>query len=405
MTLEEQLAELKKGLETAFETKNKASIAEEIKSFETKFTELESKAKGLFDEELKTVKADFEEKSKGMQEHLDKLDVKFQSFKGGSKNVEAKSFNDVIAETIEAKAAEISNYKPKSGGLEFEMKAVGDMSIGGNFPAATALYQDTRALFINPYERQFLGDILPGGTSSGTQLVYPQENGGEGGVDEWERADGDKPQVDYDFITQTIPFSWIAGIAIVEREMLDDIPWLISYLQNRLLLDLKTKENDFILNRAVTGLIAKATPYSGSFTEPVDRIIDAAWGQIVEDTFDMYSPTHVIVRPREAVKIGLNKASGSGEYDLPQGSVAFANGKLTVGGLDVLGTTSMAANNFLAIDARSTQFIKRLAPELRMFEDAALAKVNKVMFRIEERVALATYAPKALVKGLLEPTT
>lgn len=405
MTLEEQLAELKKGLETAFETKNKASIAEEIKSFETKFTELEVKAKGLFDEELKAVKADFEEKSKGMQEHLDKLDIRVKEFKGGKQEAEVKSFNQIIAETIEAKADEIQGHKPKSGEISFEMKDVGDMSIAANFPAATALYQDTRGLLVNPYERQFLGDILPGGSASGTQLVYPQENGSEGGIDEWTQADGNKPQVDYDFITQTIPYVWLAGIAIVEREMLDDIPWLISYLQNRLLLDLKTKENDFILNRAVTGLLPKATAYNGTETGRVERVIDAAWGQIVEDTLDMYSPTHVIMRPREAVKIGLNKADGSGEFDLPQGSVAFANGKLTIGGLDVLGTTSIAANNFLAIDSRSTQFVKRLAPELRMFEDAALAKVNKVMFRIEERVALATYAPKALVKGLLEPTT
>lgn len=404
-TLQEELAELKKGLETAFETKNKESIALEIKSFEAKFTELETKAKGLFDEDLKEIKSDLEKKSSDIQKHLDALDVRMKSFNGGKKEIEVKSFNQILAETIEAKADEISGHKPKSGSLDFEMKAVGDMSTSTNFPGATALYQEQRGLYRNPYERQFLGDILPSGTASGTQLIYPQENGGEGEIDEWTQADGDKPQVDYDFTTVTIPFVWLAGICIVEREMLDDIPWLISYLQSKLLVDLKTKENDFILNRATTGLLAKATAYDGDYSLPVDRIIDAAWGQIVEDTFDEHSPTHVIMRPRETVKIGLNKASGSGEYDLPQGSVAFSNGKLTIGGLDTVGTTSMAANNFLAIDARATQFIKRMSPELRMFEDAALAKRNKVMFRIEERVALAVYQPKALVKGLLIPTT
>lgn len=337
---------------------------------------------------------------KAMQDQLDKLNIKMQ---GGNKDVKTKSFNEVIKETIEANADQIKNLETGFGSKNLELKAVGDMSIAGNFPGATALYQDARTgLLINPYERQFLGDILPGGTSTGTQIVYPKENGGEGGIDEW--TSGNKPQVDYDLTTETISFSWLAGIVIVDRAMLDDIAWLTSYLQNRLLLDLKAKENDFILNRAVTGLLAKATAYNGTFTNQVDRIIDAAWGQIVEDTKDMYSPTHVVMKPRAAVGIGLNKATGSGEYDLPQGSVAFSNGNLQVGGLNVLSTTSMPTGEFLAMDARATQFVKRMQPELRMFEDATLAKQNKLMFRIEERVALAVYNNQALVTGDLAGT-
>ena len=45
--------------------------------------------------------------------------------------------------------------------------------------------------------------------------------------------------------------------------------------------------------------------------------------------------------------------------------------------------------------------INRLAPELRMFEDSTLAKQNKVMFRIEERITLAIFNNNAVVKGTL----
>ncbi|MBO9671962.1 MAG: phage major capsid protein [Sphingobacteriaceae bacterium] len=393
--IKELLDGLKSDLEKSLDEKIKAGLADQIKSLEEKITELEGKGN---DSELAEIKSAAEL----LKTQVEKLDVKLQKVTIAAPEAGTKSFNECLKETIEANADAIKGHKPNSGIVNLDLKAVGDMGIAANFPAATALYQDTRTgLLINPYERTFLGDILPSGTSTGTQIVYPQENGGEGGIGEW--TSGDKPQVDYDFTTQTVSFAWLAGVCIVERAMLDDIPWLISYLQNRLLLDLKAKENDYILNKAVIGLLAKATAYNGAFTSAVDRIIDASWGQIVEDTKDMYSPTHVIMKPREAVKIGLNKADGSGEYDLPQGSVAFSNGKLQVGGLDVIGTTSMAANNFLAMDVRATQFVKRLAPELRMFEDAALAKQNKVMFRIEERVALATYNTNALVKGLLIP--
>lgn len=377
----------------------KSDINKKSEENKKEFDELKKAHEDLqakFDEKINAGSVTPEE-LKTMQDQLDKLDIKMQ---GGNQEIKTKSFNEVLKDAIEANAEQIKNLETGFGSKNLELKAVGDMSISGNFAGATALYQDARTgLLINPYERQFLGDILPGGTSTGTQIVYPKENEGEGGIDEW--TTGNKPQVDYDFSTETISFSWLAGIVVVDRAMLDDIAWLTSYLQNRLLLDLKAKENDFILNRANTGLLAKATAYNGTFTNSVDRIVEASWGQIVEDTKDMHSPTHVVMKPRASVGIGLNKAVGSGEYDLPQGSVSFSNGNLQVGGLNVLSTTSMATGKFLSMDARATQFVKRMQPELRMFEDATLAKQNKLMFRIEERVALAVYNNKALVTGNL----
>jgi HK97 family phage major capsid protein len=323
---------------------------------------------------------------------------------------ESKSFNQVLAEIIDANANEIKNFKKGAPEAKFELKTVGDMSIAANFANAGSLYSDRQSQLIqSPYNRVWLGDVLPNGTSSGTSLIYPKENGGEGGAGVWEDPTTDKPQIDFDLTSQTSFFKWLAGIVIVDREMLDDITFLTSYIQNKMLISLKTAENAFILNgtastNPVTGLLGAATAYNGSLTGPVDRIIDAAYGQIVEDTFGFYNPTTVVATPREAVnKLGLNKASGSGEYNLPEGSVAFSNGKLTIGGLELVTTTSVTANNFIAFDKSATMFVKRMQPELRLFEDAALAKRNKVMFRVEEKATLAIFNNKAIVKGLLTP--
>lgn len=318
------------------------------------------------------------------------------------------SFNDNLAEAIEKHADDIKNFKKGKQEVTLSLKAVGDMSIANNFPGATPFIQDVRTgLIQNPYDRVWLSDILPQGTSSGNSVLYPKENGGEGGVDVWTNPAVDKPQVDFDLTSQSAFFKWIAGWVVVDREMLDDIPWLTSYLQNKLLISLKTAENNFILNgttdtNPVTGLLTAATAYNGTFTNPVDRIIDAGWGQIVEDTDQFYSPTHTILSPRAAVGIGLNKASGSGEYDLPNGSVAFVNGRLSVGGLSVVTSTGMDADDFLTFDRNAVMFLRRLAPEIRLFEDAELAKRNKVMFRIEERVTQAIFNNDAIVTGPLQ---
>lgn len=315
-----------------------------------------------------------------------------------------KSFNELLADAIEENAEAIKGFQKGGNAVNIAMKAVGDMSIGANFTGATPFIQqvDTNLRW-NPYNRVWLADILPQATSTANSVIYPKENGGEGAVGFWDKQ-GNKPQVDYDFTSATAFFKWLAGYVVVEREMLDDITWLTSYLQQKLLIGLKTAENDFVLNgtadtNPVAGILASAKAYDGTFTNPVDQIIDAAYGQIPTATHDFYQPTNVVLNPRDAVALGLNKATGSGEYDLPNGSVAFANGGLSIAGLQTVPTTSQTANNFLAFDRNAVMFLRRLNPEIRLFEDATLAKQNKVMFRIEERVSQIIFNTDALVKG------
>lgn len=422
MDIKEQLDQIQKSLEAkaAADAKTAADAAiVEVKQIlgeaQTKAINAEKEAAELKGE-VKVLK-DAADKN---QEAFDTLMLNSKNAQGNNE-VESKSFNQILGETIERNAQIIRNHKKGSGIINFDMlpevkadkpenrevKAVGDMSIGANFANANTFFQDNRQNLIqSPYNRVWLADILPGGTSNGTSINFPKENGGEGGAAVWENPATDKPQMDWDLTTQTAYFKWLAGIVIADREMLDDIPFMTSYIQNKMLISLKTAENAFILNgtsgtNPVTGLLAGATAYNGTFANSVDRMVDAAWGQLVEDTEDFYSPTNFVLRPRDAVRVGLNKADGSGEYDLPGSSVAFANGRLQVGGLDTVATTQLAADNFITFDRNALMYVRRMLPELRLFEDAALAKRNKVMFRIECRSTLAIFNNKAIVKGTL----
>lgn len=393
-----ELEGLKKDLTQDFEKKSQLEIQNAITAFE-------EKSKGLYDAELKAVKEEFQTKSKGMEDHLAKLDVRLQQ---ATKNAptEVKTFNQVLGETIKENAEAIKNFK-QGDNLVLEMKAVGDMSIAANFPGSTPFNQEVRNNLIrNPYDRVWLADLLPQGTTTKGSVIYPKENGGEGGAATWVTGSGNKPAMDFDFTSQTAFVKWIAGTVTIDREMLDDLDWMTSYLQSKMLISLKVAENNFILNgtadsNPVQGLLDVATAYDGTFTAGVDRMVDAAYGQIPEDTFEFYQGNTSILNVRDAVKIGLNKAAGSGEYDLPAGTVVFQNGALSVAGLQMATTTQLGADNFLTFDKTATLLINRLKPELRIFEDATLAKQNKIMLRIEERVTLAIFNEKALVKGTL----
>ena len=404
--LKKELDALKADLNQNWETKSKVDIQSAINEFETK-------SKGLYEQEISGLKQEFETKSAEMQKHLDALDVRLQEAKKNQGKLEVKTFNQHLADAIQDNADKIKGHSQKgSPELRMEMKAVGDMSIAANFPGATPFIQEVRNNLIEtPYNRVWLADLLPQGTSNANSIIYPKENGGEGAAAVWTDRTANKAQMDFDLTSQSAFFKWIAGWVEVDREMLDDIPFLTSYLQTKMLISLKTAENAFILNgtadtNPVQGLLDVATAYNGTYTAAVDRIIDAGWGQIVEDTFEFYNPTTAILTPRDAVAVGLNKADGSGEYDLPNGSVAFSNGRLQVGGLTVAPTTQVGTGNFLVFDRNATLLVNRLAPEIRMFEDAVLAKKNRVMFRIEERVTLAIFNNQAVVSGTLAvPTT
>ena len=390
---QEALQNVKKAAEDAAQNAVQELIDKKMSEIVSKFDNVATK------EEAETLKSDF-------YKHVQELQAKLKEINQTRGTIKQKTFNENLAEAIKSNEDAIRGFRKGSPELRLTLKAVGDMSIANNFPNATPFVQEVQqGLITNPYNRVWLADLLPSATSTANSVIYPKENGGEGAVAFWDKT-GNKAQVDYDLTSQSAFFKWIAGYAVVDREMLDDIVWLTGYLQSKLLIGLKTAENSLILNgtsdsstNPVIGLIASATAYDGEYTALLDMIIDAAYGQIPEKTNDFYVPTNVILHPRDIVKVGLNKASGSGEYDLPIGTVMFSNGRLSVSGLETVGTTSITKNNFIAFDRNATMFLRRMNPEIRLFEDSTLAKVNKVMFRIEERVSLAVFNGNAIVKG------
>ena len=389
----EALENVKKTAEDAAKNAVQEFIDKKMSEIVSKFDNVATK------EEAETLKADF-------YKQVQELQAKWKEMKQTHGAIRQKTFNENLAEAIKSNEDAIRSFKKGSPEVNIAMKTVGDMSIANNFPNATPFVQEVQqGLITNPYNRVWLADLLPSATSTANSVIYPKENGGEGAVAFWDKT-GNKAQVDYDLTSQSAFFKWVAGYAVVDREMLDDIVWLTGYLQSKLLIGLKTAENSLILDgtsdsttNPVIGLIASATAYDGEYTALLDMIIDAAYGQIPEKTNDFYVPTNVILHPRDIVKVGLNKASGSGEYDLPVGTVMFSNGRLSVSGLETVGTTSITKNNFIAFDRNATMFLRRMNPEIRLFEDSTLAKVNKVMFRIEERVSLAVFNGNAIVKG------
>lgn len=187
--------------------------------------------------------------------------------------------------------------------------------------------------------------------------------------------------------------------------MLDDIPWLMGYLSRQLTVGkrgLWVAENTQIYNTLTDA--ANSVAYDGDKTIPIEILYDAAFGQLRDN---YYNPTTILMNHRDVVnQIAFNKASGSGEYDLPNGTVSIVGNQLVLNGVPVLGVPNISQGEFVVFDRNATEFVSRMSPEVRFFEqDRDNVPKNLVTVRAEERIATLVYDKDAIVTGSFTPTT
>lgn len=327
--------------------------------------------------------------------------------KAGLKEIKpkAKGFKAIIGAALTEAKADLLAMVQKSGGRAEVMLYKADEDLndanwsGDSLEIATT--DRSRGLYTQPYMPQWFRNLLPAGSTSKSTIQYLKENGDVGAAAVWDGtgaiADLDaKPGTAplFDSVTENV--IWIAGITRVKREQLDDIEWLQGYLARRLTTGrtgLWVAENVQIFNK----LVANSVPYDGDKTIPIEMIYDAAFGQLADNYY--FNPT-ILMNNRDLVSlIALNKATGSGEYDLPPGTVVVINGQLTIAGARVIGAPNVTAGTALVYDASATEFISRMSPEVRFFEeDRDNVIKNLVTVRAEERILPIVYDEKGVIE-------
>ncbi|MGH2622038.1 MAG: phage major capsid protein [Sphingobacterium sp.] len=368
-------------------------------------------------EQVKALKAELEAaKTEGT-----KLDEKFQKqfdeLATSLTNAQTKrshvktNFADAFGDMIDENAESLSSYAGTKGkktrmSTSTEIKAVGDMSFGnfgvGAYEAATTEVRS--GLITSPFAPIWLRGILPQSSTSSAAIQYLRASSptGEGAAGVWDETAVplvDKPEVDFDFELVTETVDWIAGYTRIHRSMLDDVDFLRSYIPNQLIYGdrgLFVAENALIYSALSTA----ATAYDGTATVPVERVLDAAFGQLVDSY--MY-PTHILMNNRDFLNlIRFNKAGGSLEYDLPGNSITQVGGQYYLDGVPVFAVPSVPAGEFLVLDNRHTQFVSRMAPEIQWSdEDRDNFVKNLVTVRAEERAAVLILNEAAIISGTL----
>lgn len=412
--LEGKLKALETALEGKLSAKAKAEVEAQLKDIKTAVEALKA-AKPVLSEADETRVKNLETLLATVKEAADKNQPVIDAFvhnKGkNDEPVKLKTFEQAVAEAIIEKTDDVQkfiNKETKSLVIELSginQKAVGDMTTGNVTGGSRYGQQFSPNIIQNPYRKVHVRDLLPVTTAGpGNTYTFMKENGnGEGEIAPTAET-STKPQFDLDLIEATVNFETIAGWMRVTRKAMRNIPGFVSWIQRRVPEKLMQVEDAQILygdgvspNLKGIGTAGNFTAATSTATALPEALIDAL--AQLEDDLERYA-SGIVVRPRAYFNFFKQKASGSGEYDLPRNFV-FVNGVLYVSGVPVIPTTAVTAGDYFVGDwIEGAELLIQENMRLDFFEqDGTNVRENKITVRIEETVALPVYGASFFVKG------
>jgi HK97 family phage major capsid protein len=378
--------ELKK-LQDNLEGKTSAEIKAEMVTFEAKYNAyVESKAKELIGEEMKSFKenleAEYKEAVKVVQDHANKLDIRMKNFKSGTKEGPSDDIKTLITENFDA----IKNVG-KAKAVKIERK---DMTLTGNLTGDQPRVYSNQVSMI-PSQLINVADLIAGINIAGGTYTFPQETTPTGTAgDQVEGAL--KDQIDYNITMVDVNTDFIAGFSVYSKKMRNNLPFLESFLPSALRRDYWKAEN-FIFE-ADLALAATASTQTSVLNKIEMLIADIATLEGIN-----YEATAIVVTPADYWDIMVTEKSIGAGYGLP-GVVTLQNGQLRINGIPILRATWITVNTYYVGDWTR---IKKVITEGLGVEfsedDSDNFRKNNITARVEAQVGLAVEAPASLIFG------
>lgn len=286
-----------------------------------------------------------------------------------------------------------------------EMKTVGTVSMG-NVTGGTNYSTVVRPGIIEaPKRKVHIRDVVPvGNVGPGTQFVFMRQNGaGEGSIIPV-AENGTKPQFDLDLVEAAVNIETIAGWMLVTRKAMNNIPGFLSFLQSRLPeLFLRAEDYQLIqgdgISPNISGILDSGNYVAATSSAAVliEQLIDSI--AQLEDTEERYA-TAGLLRPVDYYNFFKNKATGSGEYNLPQ-NVAFQNGTLYVSGIPFYASTAVPSGTYIVGDFQmGAQLLIQEGMRIEFFEqDDVNVRKNLITVRIEGTECFPIYGNNYFIAG------
>jgi HK97 family phage major capsid protein len=304
-----------------------------------------------------------------------------------------KSVREEIAKGMETHHADLV----KTGKFKFaiDQKAVGTMTTANSLTGAVQITYDLQPA-VRGRQAVHMRDLvstIPSAT--GLWQFYRQNTPvGEGSFDFQTTHGNAKNQLDYDLTAVNVTAEFLAGYSRVARQMLQDLPFMQTFVNNELVEDyLRTESFKFFDQMALGGGATGGTGTSASVT--VEKMIDYIANLMQAN----YQPNAIVVRPAVWATILKTKPN---DYSVPGGVVISPTGQIMIVGIPLVACTTNALpdNKILVGDWSKAAIIQTEGLSVGMFEqDQDNVIKNLVTVRVESRVGFAILRPDAFVYG------
>lgn len=264
---------------------------------------------------------------------------------------------------------------------------------------ATFVPATTRSTLILPalLRRPIVADLIPQGTIAQTEFRYMEETVATNNAGAVAEA-GQKPESAVEFDEQSSPVRKIATVIPVTEELFEDAPAMRAYLEMRLGSFLQlAEENQLVSGSGAGANLTGMLNVTGLQTQPrgLDNIPDAiykAFNKIQVNS--LLAPSGVIMHPYDWQDVRLMKTD-QGVYIF--GSPMEADNE-RIFGYPVIKTVAIAENTALAGAFDTGMLILRKTGVSFAVSDqhADFFIFNKLMLRIEERLAFVILRPQSL---------
>jgi HK97 family phage major capsid protein len=268
--------------------------------------------------------------------------------------------------------------------------------------AGDLIVPDRRPGILTPAERGFTvrNLVMPGRTASNA-IEFVQETGFTNNADTVSEGVL-KPESQLTFSMETRAVRTIAHWVKASKQILDDVPQLLSYVSGRLRYGLAYKEELQLLLGAGTGtdldgLKTNATAYDTALTKAGDTKIDVIRHAITQVRVAEYAATGVVINPYDWDDIETEK-DDNGRYIWANVNLS---GEQRLWRLPVIDTMAMPRGEFLvgAFTPAAQIFDREDASVVVSSEDQDNLVKNMVTILVEERLVQAIYRPEAMVEG------
>lgn len=166
------------------------------------------------------------------------------------------------------------------------------------------------------------------------------------------------PSSDIDWIEKSIPVQKIGDSIKISREMMDDVDFVNSEIQNFLLRNVSLRvDNQLLLGNGTApnliGLSQSATPFAAG--DYVGTVVAANIYDLIAivsaqiQTGTAYMPSGVLMNQAQAVAMKLEKDADN-NYLIPTFVIPTENGDITIDGMKVVVNNGVAANTMYVGD-------------------------------------------------------